>query len=146
MAGRKLGSGGGVLLIAFLQASVYSAGGGSSADRARCFDANKPSPNRQPSLSPILPLQLCSGITLLGLFEGYKVLRIRYYNGVIAEAEAAAQQAQKAGKALDPAFDPNYIAAQSAISTASPMGVVWVSCRLVGGSEEPCLVAAATGK
>jgi hypothetical protein len=70
--------------------------------------------------------QLCIGVVLLGLFEGYKVLRIRYFNGLIQQAEQAAQEAAKAGKQLNPAYDPAVIAAQSAITVGSPMGVVWV--------------------
>ncbi|GBF97523.1 hypothetical protein Rsub_10446 [Raphidocelis subcapitata] len=82
---RRLGSGGGVLLVAFLQ--------------------------------------LCIGIVLLGLFEGYKVVRIKYFDKLLEQYETAQQAAQAAGKSFD--FDPGVLQAQSAISNRSPMGVVF---------------------
>lgn len=87
--GKKWGSGGAVLLLAFLQ--------------------------------------LCLGIVLLGLFEGYKVYRIRYFDALLDQYEVAQQAAIAAGKQppQQQQWDPNVLRAQSAISNRSPMGVVW---------------------
>lgn len=85
---RKLGSGGGVLLIAFLQ--------------------------------------LIIGIVLLGLYEGYKAYRIRYFDELIEQYQDAQKRAEAQGKTLN--YDPQVLQAQSAISNWSPMGVVfWIS-------------------
>lgn len=82
----KWGSGGGVLIIAFLQ--------------------------------------LLIGIVLLGLFEGYKVYRIRYFDSLLDQYESAQAKAQAEGKTI-PNYNPSVLRAQAVISNGSPMGVVW---------------------
>ncbi|KAI8463133.1 MAG: hypothetical protein J3K34DRAFT_475495 [Monoraphidium minutum] len=69
--------------------------------------------------------QLCIGIVLLGLFEGYKVYRIRYFDNLLDEYEAAAAKARAEGKGSPEQWDPNVLRAQAAISNRSPMGIVW---------------------
>jgi hypothetical protein len=53
--------------------------------------------------------------------------RIKYFDGLMEQYEAAAAKAQADGKQFN--WDPNVLRAQAAISSTSPMGVVWVSCR-----------------
>ncbi|KAI8470024.1 MAG: hypothetical protein J3K34DRAFT_421945 [Monoraphidium minutum] len=58
-------------------------------------------------------VQLCIGVILLGLFEGYKVQRIKYFDDL------------SGGQPPPRGWDPDAIAAQSAIASDSPMGVAW---------------------
>jgi hypothetical protein len=120
--------------MAGARASTFDLAGGAAAPSS----LRRPQSRRFGSGGAVLLLALCQlacGVVLLGLFEGYKVLRIKFFGELIRQAEAAAADA--AGKAAPgggagggagagQAWDQvAALHAQSAITLQNPMAIVW---------------------